>query len=58
MTTLGAGWSFSFLLFVNLTLSMVVAETGLPKGQRPVKIQHIKRNVTKAAGLVVSFGSK
>lgn len=57
MTTFGAGWSFSFLLFVNLTLSMVVAETGLPKGQRPVKIQHFKINV-KAAGLVVSFGSK
>lgn len=52
MTTFGAGWSFSFLLFVNLTLGMLIAETGLPK------IQHIKINVTKSAGLVVSFGAK
>lgn len=42
MATLGAGWGFSFLLFVNLTLGVIVAKTGLPERQKPVIIQNIK----------------
>lgn len=41
MTTFGAGRGFSFLLFVNFTLGVLVAETGLPEHQKQVKMKHI-----------------
>lgn len=41
VTTLGAGWSFAFLLFEDLTLGVIITVTGLKEHSGNVSGAHV-----------------